>query len=122
MNELKHRIAATVAGMPHVGTAFNQRWLDARDELRGLDRTHITGDEFARICAGHGLSQTDASALIGILHTLGQIIYYNSSGLRDFVVLKPEWLTKAIGYVLEDGPTRADGGIFNRPPPGRHLV
>ena len=25
-----------------------------------------------------------------------------TEGLRDFVVLKPEWLTKAIGYVLED--------------------
>ncbi|MCB0200221.1 MAG: leucine-rich repeat domain-containing protein [Anaerolineae bacterium] len=113
IDELKQRIAATVAGMPHVGTPFNKRWLDARDELRGLDRTHITRDKFIRICAGHGLSQTDASTLIGILHVLGQIIHYDSDGLRDFVVLKPEWLTKAIGYVLEDEPTRSDGGILD---------
>ena len=28
-------------------------------------------------------------------------------------MLKPEWLTKAIGYVLEDEPTRSDGGILD---------
>ena len=74
--------------------------------------THITYAEFAAVCADHGLGETDASALIGMLHTLGHIIFYDSDGLRDFVVLKPEWITKAIGYVLEDKEIRAAKGIL----------
>ncbi|MCP4517528.1 MAG: hypothetical protein GY824_20165, partial [Delftia sp.] len=69
--------------------------------------------EFAKVCGKHGLDATDTSALIGMLHTLGYIIYYDSDGLRDFVVLKPEWLTKAIGYVLEDRATRQQNGILD---------
>ncbi|MGH2708155.1 MAG: COR domain-containing protein, partial [Actinomycetota bacterium] len=45
---------------------------------------------------------------------LGHIIYYGEDeGLRNLVVLKPEWLTKAIGYVLEDTPTREAGGVLD---------
>jgi internalin A len=45
------------------------------------------------------------------MHDVGQIIYYGEDdGLRDFVVLNPEWLTKAIGYVLRDNPTRLAAG------------
>ena len=33
-------------------------------------------------------------------------------GLKDIVVLNPEWLTKAISYVFEDKPTRESGGVL----------
>ncbi|MCP4514521.1 MAG: hypothetical protein GY824_04735, partial [Delftia sp.] len=61
----------------------------------------------------HKLSATDAKALIGMLHTLGYIIFYDSEGLRAFVIPKPEWLTKAIGYVLEDKITRRKRGLLD---------
>ncbi len=48
-----------------------------------------------------------------MLHTLGHIVFYDSDVLRDFVVLKPEWLTKAISYVLEDRPTHESHGILD---------
>ena len=48
------------------------------------------------------------------MHDLGLIIYYaDDEGLRDIVVLNPEWLTKAISYVLEDDATRQAGGILD---------
>jgi hypothetical protein len=47
------------------------------------------------------------------MHDLGQIIYYGEDeGLHDFVVLNPEWLTKAISYVLQDEQTRDNGGVL----------
>ena len=110
---LHRRIAQVVSEMEHVGTPFNRRWLDTRDELKALPQTHITYGDYVAVCAKHGLSKVDASALIGMMHTLGHIVYYDSEGLRDFVVLKPEWLTKAIGYVLEDKPTREACGILD---------
>ena len=48
------------------------------------------------------------------MHDLGQVIYYgDDEGLRDFVVLNPEWLTTAISYVLRDEPTRQANGILD---------
>ena len=48
------------------------------------------------------------------MHDLGQIIYYgDDEGLKDVVVLNPEWLTKAISYVLEDRVTRDAYGILD---------
>ena len=48
------------------------------------------------------------------MHDLGQIVYYSDDeSLRDFVVLNPEWLTKAISYVLEDEPTRQADGLLD---------
>ena len=58
------------------------------------------------------MNAEENSALAALLHDIGYIIYYGQDeGLRDIVVLRPEWLTKAIGYVLEDIPTRNGGGI-----------
>jgi GTPase SAR1 family protein len=113
ISELQERIAETVATLEHVGTPFNRSWLDARDEVKVLDQTHISYGDYSAICAKHGLSDVDAKALIGILNTLGHIVYYDAEGLRDFVVLKPEWLTKAIGYILEDSVTRDAKGILD---------
>ena len=48
------------------------------------------------------------------MHDLGVIVYYSDdAGLRDIVVLNPEWLTKAISHVLEDEATRQAGGILD---------
>jgi internalin A len=47
-------------------------------------------------------------------HDLGHIIYYgDDDGLRDVVVLDPEWLTQAISYVLDDKATRRGGGVLD---------
>lgn len=39
------------------------------------------------------------------MHDLGHAVYYRDEGLKDDMVLQPEWLTKAIGFVLEDPET-----------------
>ena len=52
------------------------------------------------------------------MHDLGYIVHYSDDEkLRDDVILKPEWLTKAIGFVLEDRATAEREGIL----PDKHL-
>jgi hypothetical protein len=54
------------------------------------------------------------------MHDLGLIIYYSDDeGLRDIVVLNPEWLTNAISHVLEDDATRQAEGILDHARSGR---
>jgi len=48
------------------------------------------------------------------MHDLGYIVYYSEDErLQDDVVLQPEWLTKAIGFVLEDRTTQNMDGILS---------
>ena len=99
-----------------MGQLISTRWLDARDAILDLARTQpqITFDQFTDICGRHGVNGGEIITLAELMHDLGQIVYYSDDeGLRDFVVLNPEWLTKAISYVLEDEPTRLSGGVLD---------
>ena len=50
------------------------------------------------------------------MHDLGLVIYYDEDeGLKDVVVLNPEWLTKAISYVLDDRVTADAEGSSTMP-------
>ena len=68
----------------------------------------------AAVFRHHELKEKEVPILAELLQDLGHIIYYaNDDGLRDLVVLQPEWLTKAISYVLEDEQTAAKCGILD---------
>ena len=66
------------------------------------------------MCQRHQVGGAETGTLATLMHDLGQIIYYGADeGLQDFVVLNPEWLTKAISYVLRDDLTRHSGGVLD---------
>ncbi len=117
--ELKRAIAKHAAGLEQMGMLFNNDWKAARDELLARDEPRISFAAFSGTCAAHGLSQLDADTLAHLMHDLGYIVHYSDDeNLRDDVVLKPQWLTKAIGFVLEDRATAEHEGIL----PDGHLT
>ncbi len=119
LNELRKAIAEQAAQLPQMGELLSNRWIEARRDLLANKTAYISRAAFERQCASRGLSEQEAATLGSLLHDLGHIVHYsNDEGLRDLVVLRPEWLTKAIGYVLEDENTRSRAGIL----PHRELV
>jgi internalin A len=111
--ELRLSIASSAAQLEHMGVPFNSRWKDARDELLGRPEPRISYDEFLRVCEAHGLERTESETLDYLMHDLGYIVHYaQDEKLRDDVVLQPQWLTKAIGLVLEDRTTQQMEGIL----------
>lgn len=118
--ELKNLIAVTAADLEQMGMSFNVQWRAARNELLNLGQTQprATYEEFATVCDKHGLAELDTKTLSGLMHDLGYIVYYgDDERLKDDVVLQPEWLTKAIAFVLEDRPTQEREGVL----PDTHL-
>ena len=114
--ELREGIAAEAARLPQMGQLISPRWIAARDEIIARARTEpqISYEQFVGVCQRHHVDGDEIVTLAELLHDLGQIVYYgDDEGLRDFVVLNPEWLTKAISYVLEDEPTRQSGGVLD---------
>ncbi len=115
--ELKKVIAEQASHLEQMGMGFNRNWKSARDELIAHAEPRVSYAAFAEICARHGLSAIDAETLAHLMHDLGYIVHYSDDErLRDDVVLQPQWLTKAIGFVLEDRVTQDCEGIL---PDGR---
>lgn len=111
--ELKKVIARESAKLEQMGMMFNNDWKAARDELLARDEPRISFGTFSGICAVNGLSDIATDTLAHLMHDLGYIVHYSDDEkLRDDVVLKPEWLTKAIGFVLENRATAEREGIL----------
>ncbi len=112
---LKQMMAQAARELEQMGMEFNRDWREARDELLELGKTepHIAFAQFAAVCGRHGLDAISTRTLAILMHDLGYIVYYgDDERLKDDVVLQPEWLTKAIGFVLEDRQTQAMDGIL----------
>jgi Leucine-rich repeat (LRR) protein len=112
IEDLRRALAVHAAALPQMGELLNPRWRAAREDALSRDQPQITYAQFEDLSRGHGLSADDTEALVKLLHELGHVIYYSDDeGLQDVVVLNPEWLTKAISYVLEDRDIAAHGGL-----------
>ncbi|MGH3823801.1 MAG: COR domain-containing protein [Pseudonocardiaceae bacterium] len=116
IGELRTMIAGEAAGLPQMGQLLSRRWIAAREEIRALAKSEpqIPYEQFVAVCKRCGVTDGQVGTLVALLHDLGQVIYYgDDEGLRDLVVLNPEWLTKAISRVLEDRPTRQTQGVLD---------
>lgn len=113
VKELKDQIAEAAVDLTHMGMPFNRNWRLARDELLAIKEPHISYDDYATVCQRHGLDPIATKTLADLMHDLGYIVYYGDDDrLKDDVVLQPEWLTKAIGFLLEDRTTQEMDGIL----------
>ena len=110
MSELKLEIAGHASMLPQMGEVFSQRWIDAREEILALPEAVISRSQFDGICRTNDLDAQETDTLAHLLHDLGHIVHYQDDGLKDVVVLKPAWLTAAIGYILEDKQIRTSSG------------
>ena len=114
--ELRREIAVAASHLPQMGQLISPRWIAVRNEIltRAKTEPQISYQLFVEICQRHDVNGNEIATLGELMHDLGQIVYYGEDeGLRNFVVLDPEWLTKAISYVLEDELTRDSGGILD---------
>src|SRR6266568_692469 len=116
--ELRRMVSKEASKLPQMGQLISRSWIETRDELFRLatEDPQISFAKFHAICVKNGVAEREVRTLAELLHDLGQVIYYgDDEGLRDVIVLDPEWITRAISYVLEDSVTRkADGVLEHR--------
>lgn len=111
---LKAVIAREAAKLELMEQEWPKTWQDAEACLRARGEYHLTQADYADACTAQEVSAEIAkSALGGYLHDLGQILYFQDDDmLADFVVLKPNWLTRAISRVLDDEVVQRDKGVL----------
>ncbi|OYD93859.1 hypothetical protein CDG76_17985 [Nostoc sp. 'Peltigera membranacea cyanobiont' 210A] len=110
--ELKDTIARVAASLPEMGRSVPAKWQRVRETLQTSDKAYLPYNDVIAICAKEGIDEEQAELFLRISHILGHFIHYHyDPTLRDIVILKPDWLAKAISFVLDDETTRKRNGL-----------
>ena len=108
---LRDLIAGVAEQLPQMGSPFNRDWAKAQQETLALrdepeNLAYVPYELFLEICGRNGMEGNAPAVLAGLMHDLGHVLYYGRhEGLKHLMILQPEWVTKAIGYILEDPET-----------------
>jgi Leucine-rich repeat (LRR) protein len=114
LDELKLAIAREAAAIPSVGRSVPLSWKNVLDAVRKRSERdpYITYDQFEALCGRQKVSNDLAATYAAILNELGHLIYYRGDEtLKDTVILKPDYLSKAISFVLEDKAAKEARGL-----------
>jgi len=112
IDDLKEAIAEIAAELPGVGDKVPAIWQELRQTLQARPEAYLSHHQVVELCAEHEMDREEADLFLLLSHTLGHIIHYHDDDiLKDTVILKPDWLTKAISFVLDDGKTRQNQGL-----------
>lgn len=112
IENLRNMIKEETQKLPLMGMVWLSSWLDVRRELEELakDTNIISYQQYREICLRFHIQAGEARSLSKYLHDLGIIInFQNDVYLRHFVILNPEWGTKAVYKVLDAQDTVLKG-------------
>ena len=114
LDQLKQAIAREAASIPSVGRSVPLSWKNVLEAIRKRSERdpYITYDQFEALCRPFKVTNDLAALYAAILNELGHMIYYrNDEILKDTVILRPDYLSKAISFVLEDKASKDAHGL-----------
>ena len=114
LEALRTQIGAMAAALPEMGRWVPKNWLAAREALREQTQPYLPWVEILSLCQAAGMDERGTELFVRVSHELGHLIHYhNDDILRNIVILKPDWLTKALSFVLDDAITRQRKGLVS---------
>lgn len=118
IDQLKTEIAALLATMEHVDTAFPASWMRVKTDLVAMQaqRHFLPYDEYEDLCRQHGIAEESSqTTLVRFLHDLGIVLNFTDDDrVRDTSVLNPNWVTGGIYALLNSEPLQQKQGILVR--------
>jgi len=114
IEKVKETLAQHAATLPLVGQPWPLSWVKVEQALLARPEHNIDDRMYFGLCKSKKVQAEMAQGTLGgYLHDLGKMLYFRDDPvLKSIVVLKPNWITKAISLVLEDPVTRMAGGIL----------
>lgn len=113
ISSLKEIICETAWNFPLMRVKWVDSWYEVRNELERIGDNLIPYDEFCEICRYKGLDAENIDTLDEYLHDLGIILHFKDRiGLKNIVILKPEWITRAFYKILSTKFVLQNEGIL----------
>jgi hypothetical protein len=112
--ELETMLLDEASRLPLIGQPWPMTWLAVEEALLSRPGYYIDANEYTHCCATCGVEADIANGTLGnYLHDLGKILYFRDDYiLSNLVILKPNWVTKAISRVLDDEAISKAKGIL----------
>lgn len=115
IDHLQSFLKISAANLEFMGAPWPISYEKAEQKLKAqahADIPHITRAQFNAILKDSRVSDENYDGAANSLARIGAITQFppECPDLWDFVVLKPQWLTKAISRVMEDGKLSDDKG------------
>eukprot|EP00007_Cunea_sp_BSH-02190019_P005553 CAMPEP_0174232408 /NCGR_PEP_ID=MMETSP0417-20130205/2700_1 /TAXON_ID=242541 /ORGANISM="Mayorella sp, Strain BSH-02190019" /LENGTH=2427 /DNA_ID=CAMNT_0015310457 /DNA_START=88 /DNA_END=7371 /DNA_ORIENTATION=+ len=117
MDGLRAEIERLVAAQPHMGEEFPTSYL----ELEKLAMTEkkrmppiVTAQDFAAmgiIC--NIREEAELNSATALLHNLGSLVHFDTDGLRDLIILDPQWLSDMMSTIITTKHSFVSDGILN---------
>ncbi|WP_029631472.1 leucine-rich repeat domain-containing protein [Zavarzinella formosa] len=118
---LKMEIAKAAAQLEDMDLVYPANWHDACQAIRQINDPATSFKKLAEVCDKHGLDEDTADTLARLLEVQGHAVYFPDAAADEdagalagdnVVVLNPEWLAKAVVFVVEDKLTNDEQGIL----------
>ncbi|MEN2398366.1 COR domain-containing protein [Flavobacterium sp. MC2016-06] len=110
-DDLRSVLNQVISEQKHIGSELPKSWNSIRENLKNCEKNYLTFAEFKEF-----LNITDSDEInhvSGFLRDLGDIIYFGQDyGLKDIIVLNPNWLTKAIYELIHSLEIQKSKGAF----------
>ncbi|MFN0216438.1 MAG: COR domain-containing protein, partial [Saprospiraceae bacterium] len=117
-DRLRATIETHFLTLPVLGKKFPAYWVKVRDALSAIKSPYISWEQFQSICVDQGIPADDEQQMEIIaqtLHNLGNLLWYPQVfGMRNWVILNPQWCLDAMYKVLDSKPVEKAGGRFER--------
>ncbi|MFN0203946.1 MAG: COR domain-containing protein [Bacteroidia bacterium] len=95
---------------------FNKKWLAVKKQLEERKKkgeNYLSLQEYEADCSQQGMSKVDAKTWLEYLDRVGELIHFSeSTTLRNFIILKPEWVRDAMYQVLDNEVIIRNKGVF----------
>ena len=116
LDNLVAALKRQIDAFPTLESPFLPAWSRLKDRLHGMEDYYIKGDEFERYCAECGVEDSEEirMALLRWFSDLGVSFHYgNSFKLKNFVILRPDWLTNAIYTIIFNKSEDTKNGLIS---------
>ncbi|MFM2168825.1 MAG: hypothetical protein RIS79_3196 [Verrucomicrobiota bacterium] len=114
IDNLRDFLRRSAAKLEFMGLPWPQTYERAETALKKKAKTkaaHLTRKQLNAILKKAAVSPDNFDGAAGAMERIGVITQFpDCPDLNDFVVIKPQWLTKAISKVMEDGKLSEDKG------------
>lgn len=116
-NRLLDDIKRQVSTFDSYGMDFPKSWDGVKAALLEMENSYITDGAYRAICDAKGIKDRQIQDwLLEWFHDLGVSFYYRrmSEDLREYMVLKPQWITNAVNILIFNGHGCSANGIITR--------
>ncbi|KAL3889087.1 hypothetical protein ACJMK2_001443, partial [Sinanodonta woodiana] len=108
MEHLKRRIFELASHQPHWGEEKPARWIPLEEAIMKIKASGVKVaplsliEEINRSASIKIEDRDELEVFLNFQHDIGTILYFNADGLKDTVVLDPQWMIDALKSLITD--------------------